>query len=234
MGLKYTKEKELTKKILAIGCKELINNPDVGRCFNKLKLHGDELHNHSINVSILSVIIGFYVYENINDIKNLFISGLLHDYGKLYIPNKIINKHDSLTKSERKVIETHAALGYQYLSKEKCFNNQILSGVLEHHERMDGTGYSNKKHENEISDFAKIIMIADVYDAMVSDRVYRMQIDKGIVYEYLFSNAGRHFSNALIKCFINNTISLDLNHVIEDSKSHILGYSTLEDIKASL
>lgn len=228
MSINNAKEKVIINKILAIGCKELLYNPNVNKCFNKIIFYNDELHRHSVNVAVLSVIIGMYVYEDLSTIRDLFVSGLLHDYGKLYVPRKILDKSDELTQMERDEINKHVMLGYQSLNHEKCFSNHILSGVLEHHERMDGTGYSNRITEKEISEFAKIIMIADVYDAMISDRVYRSKLERGIVYEYLFCNAGTYFNRALVKIFINNTLSVDLGYVIEEVERRILGYNVFD------
>lgn len=224
MDLYYTKEEELIQRIISLGCREKINEPNISKLFGKLCMYNEELYRHSINVSILSMIIGSYVHDDIKEIKDLFVAGLLHDYGKLFIPREIINKCKGLTLKERRVVETHTTLGYLHLKKETKLNNKILSGVLEHHERIDGTGYGDKKHELNISSYAKIIMIADVYDAMISDRVYRRKIDRGIVYEYLLNNAGRHFSNELIKCFINNTVYIDLKYVVREIEGYLLGY----------
>lgn len=226
-----TKENKLVESIIALGCKEIINNQNVNRCFNKLRLYSDELHRHSVNVSILSVVIGINVYKDLGAIRDLFVSGLLHDYGKLYVPIRILDKSDRLTKKERIEIEKHVRLGYEHLKQEKCFSNKVLRGVLEHHERMDGTGYGKKIIEKEISEFAKIIAIADVYDAMISDRVYRSKLERGIVYEYLFSNAGTHFNRSLVKTFINNTLSMDLDYVINESERQIIGYNFLDTVK---
>lgn len=217
-----TKEKELVRNILDVGCKDIINYPDVNKYFNMLWQNGNELVRHSINVAILSLIIGIYVFEDISETKDLFISGLLHDYGKLFIPTKILNKSGKLTLKEREEIKKHTILGYKYLKKGKCFSKDVLLGVLDHHERVDGTGYVKGKTSKDISKLAKVIMIADVYDAMISDRVYRQRLDRGIVYEYLFANAGKHFSRTFIKQFINTTISLDLSYVLKESRKLIL------------
>lgn len=233
MSIRLRREKELIDTILDIGFKDIVDNPNVGRCFNRLCQCGSELVRHSINVAILSVIIGIYVFEDKNDSKDLFIVGLLHDYGKLFVPDSILNKSLKLTSKEREEIEKHSFLGYKYLAEEKCFGKDILLGVLDHHERGDGSGYGYGKTSKEISELAKIIMIADVYDAMVTDRVYRARLDKAIVNEYLINNAGTQFSRNLIKSFLNNTIALDLNYVIREAYSNIFGYEQLEKLSGS-
>lgn len=229
----YTKENELIKNVLAIGCKDILNDQTVGSCFNRLRNFNEELHRHSVNVSIISVIMGIYVGMSMSDIRNLFVSGLLHDYGKLYIPKGILDKPDVLTEIERRRIENHVYLGYCNLMDEKCFSNKILLGVLEHHERMDGSGYL-KKSEGNISEFAMIIMIADVYDAMITDRVYRTRVDRNVVYEYLFINAGRHFNKLLTKNFINHTLSMDLDYVIKIVERRVFDHNNIDEMRISL
>lgn len=106
----------------------------------------------------------------------------------------------------------------------KCFNERILLGILDHHERMDGTGYSQGKSDKNISKYAKIIMIADVYDAMISDRIYRKRIERCHVYDYLLSNIGSHFDKLLVKLFVQKTVDLDLGYVIMELTKHYFGF----------
>ena len=149
------------------------------------------------------------------------------------ISPEILNKSSALTTGERENMERHCELGYIKLKEAGCFNDCVLQGILDHHERLDGTGYSKGKKEEEISSYSKVIMIADVYDAMVSDRVYRKRIEKGIVCEYLFGNAGRKFCGEYIKSFINSTLFLDLDYIvmevvgyiIEDSLNDVVSFS---------
>ena len=236
MGINNTYEKEdkLIKNIIATGCKAVINDPRVYKYVKDMAECSRQLYIHSINVAILSLIMGIKVIDDSKKLAELFTAALLHDYGKLFVPAKILNKTCGLTEHERCEIEKHSEIGYQRLLTDKYFNDRVLLGVLEHHERMDGTGYAKGKCGSDISSYAKIIMIADVYDAMISDRVYRTRIDRGIVYEYLFSNAGKHFSRLLIKSFINSTLSLELDYVICEVEREIFGDSIDETVKICL
>lgn len=222
-----TKEKEqrLVRGLLSTECSEIIKTPYISRYLGEIKDCSEELYSHSVNVAIITMIIGMEVYNNKKDEIELFSSALLHDYGKLSIPKRILDKEDILTRSERYEMERHPLCGYESLRQDKNLSKNVLMGIMEHHERINGTGYGRGKHEGDISDFAKIIMIADVYDAMISDRVYKKKIDRSLVYEYIFSNAGILFSRSEVKCFINTTVPLDLDYVISETNKNIFGNS---------
>jgi len=222
MDGKHTKENTFIRDILNTGCKNIIECPNVNKCFSMLYQSEIDLLHHSLNVAVLSVFIGLHVLEEKSEINNLFISGLLHDIGKLYIPKRIINKSGKLTMIEKEVIRTHTVLGYRMLKKSNYFDEEILLGVLDHHERLDGSGYGGRKTNKEISKLAKIIMIADVFDAMNSDRVYRPSLKKEQVYGHLIENAGRYYSKAYIMCFIENTKLLDLNYILNETRAALL------------
>ena len=132
----------------------------------------DTTYAHSINVSLISAIIGRWMKFPEEDIKILMSCGLFHDVGKLLIPPEILTKPGKLTPEEFNIIKTHAVKGY-HLLKEMDLDERILLAAMAHHERCDGSGYPLKLHSPQINAFAKIVSIADVYDAMTSARVYR-------------------------------------------------------------
>lgn len=127
---------------------------------------------HSMSVSIICNIFGRWLKLNPDDIDILTIAGLLHDIGKLVVPEEIIKKPGKLTEIEYNKVKAHTLEGYKILKNVKI-DNRIKDAALLHHERCDGTGYPLGVGEDKISDFAKIIAIADVYDAMTAARVYR-------------------------------------------------------------
>lgn len=224
MGIIKTKDRELQliRKIISAGCKEIIDSQNISKYLTEINGYSKELYEHSINVGILSLIVGINSCDNKKYLLELFTSALLHDYGKLNIPKRILEKRDVLTKSERSEMEKHPSCGYQFLKQDNKLSREVLLGILDHHERVDGRGYGNGKCEEEISKLAKTIMIADVYDAMISDRVYRKRIGRGIVYEYLFKCAGTELCRSEVRCFINNTISLELDYVIREVRNYML------------
>lgn len=181
-GLKNNLNNIITKDN-EVNASEMINQVDeiVSHCRNGIHLF-DMLHCmresddltflHSLNVALISNILGRWLKLSKEDLDILTLGGLLHDVGKLMIPPKILFKDTSLTETEYSIIKTHPIRGYQLMAK-KGLNKHVLNAILMHHERCDGSGYPSSLNGPRIDPFAKIIAIADVYDAMTSSRVYR-------------------------------------------------------------
>lgn len=132
----------------------------------------DITYTHSVNVALICYTMGTWLHLSQNDLDSLLLCGLLHDIGKLLVPHEIIQKPSTLTAAEYKVIKTHSYKGYEVM-KDLNFDMRIKLCALMHHERCDGSGYPNHLKADEIIEFAKIVAIADTYDAMTSARIYR-------------------------------------------------------------
>jgi putative nucleotidyltransferase with HDIG domain len=151
--------------------KSLKTKSELFNYLNHLKSVDEYTYSHSLNVSMLCNIFGQWLHLDKEEIENLTISGLLHDIGKLAIDPKIINKPGKLTEDEFAIIEKHPELGFN-LVKDFDIPQEIKLGILMHHEKIDGSGYPLKLKDSQIHDFAKIIAIADIYDALTSVRSY--------------------------------------------------------------
>lgn len=137
----------------------------------------DTTYAHSINVAIISRMMGEWLDISGEDLEALTLAGLLHDLGKCLVDPKILTKPGPLTDEELRQIQEHPNLGLKVLRENQSdIDERVCSAVLMHHERCDGSGYPSGLKGNEISDFAKIVAIADVYDAMTSNRCYRKGI----------------------------------------------------------
>ena len=132
----------------------------------------DPTYSHSLNVALIARSLGKWLKFSREDLNVLTLAGLLHDIGKTQIPEEILNKPDKLTDEEYEIMKTHPLAGKKILNNKK-FDSRILAATLQHHERSDGSGYPRGLMEDEIDDFASIIAIADVYDAMTSARAHR-------------------------------------------------------------
>ena len=134
---------------------------------------GYYLLHHSINVAILSGVLGRWLHLNQQDLHDLILAGLLHDIGKTQVSTDLLNKPGKLTPLEFKEVQEHAKEGFNLLRNTTLFGNtNITFGVLQHHERLDGSGYPLGVKSEKIHKFAKIIAIADIYDAMATNKVY--------------------------------------------------------------
>ncbi len=139
---------------------------------HNLQAHDDSVYEHSTNVSLISATIGKWLSLPETDIHNLILSGLLHDIGKLSLPKELLNKPGKLTPEEFEIVKSHPKKSYEYL-RDFPLDIRVKEACLLHHERCDGSGYPFGIPGNKISVYAKIVAIADVYDAMTSPRSYR-------------------------------------------------------------
>ncbi len=139
---------------------------------HNMRMYDDPTYAHCLNVALICHVFGNWIKMNEEDIKTLTLCGLLHDIGKLMVPESIITKPSKLTNEEYNIIKTHSLEGYNKL-KTMDIDDHIKNAALMHHERCDGSGYPFGLKTNRIDRFARIVSIADVYDAMTSARVYR-------------------------------------------------------------
>jgi len=131
----------------------------------------DYIYTHSLNVSILANVFAKWLHLSDEEIKEVTITGLLHDIGKITIDKNILTKPDKLTDKEYEEVKKHSQYGYSVLL-ESDLSDRIKNGVLFHHEKIDGSGYPLGILGEKIPLYAKIICIVDIYDAMTSNRSY--------------------------------------------------------------
>ncbi len=142
---------------------------------HNMPVHDDSIYEHSLNVALISATIGKWLKLPEADINGLLLAGLLHDLGKTEIPAELLNKRGRLTDEEFAIIKSHPKKGYE-LIRNIPLDVKIKEACLLHHERCDGSGYPFGVSGNKISLYAKILAIADVYDAMTSPRSYRQAL----------------------------------------------------------
>lgn len=161
----------------------------------------DYTFTHSINVCILSLVMGLALNYEKEQLEYLGIGSLLHDIGKVGIEPSILNKPGSLTIDEFDIVKNHAIIGYDMVKYIDGISEESVTIIRDHHERYDGKGYPNGKKGNEIHEFARIVAVCDVYDALTSNRVYRLGMPPHIGIEYLLSMANHQFDEGLVKLF---------------------------------
>ena len=151
----------------------LLEAPGVFNHLLMIRHTDDYTFEHSVNVAILSGILGKWMGISGGVLRDLIFAALLHDVGKSQIPPEILNKPGKLSPNEMGIMRTHTTKGYYLLKELPNVPETALFGVLQHHERNDGSGYPLRLQSGQIHEFAKIIAVVDIYDAMTSDRVYR-------------------------------------------------------------
>lgn len=146
---------------------------DIVGCLNQIKSADEYTYTHSVNVSLISMLIGKWMKLDQEKVRLLVQAGLLHDIGKTKVPTEILNKPGKLTPQEFEEIKKHSVYGYRILEKVPSISKDVLAAVLMHHEKEDGTGYPTGLSGDKINSLAKIVAVADIFDAMTSNRVYK-------------------------------------------------------------
>lgn len=168
---------------------------------------------HGMNVALISALFGQWLNFSKEDCDTLMLAGLLHDIGKLKIPEEILRKKGALTKEEYEIIKNHPSAGYQLLENQKM-DNRILMAALQHHERCDGSGYPSGLDGNHMDDFAKIVAIADVYDAMTAARCYRGPICPLEVLNAFESEGLTKYDTRYLLTFMDRVVSTYLHQYV--------------------
>lgn len=171
-----------------------------------MREYDDSTFAHSINVSLICNVAARWLEMPEEDIRTATACGLFHDIGKLQVPKKILNKPAKLSSDEYDVIKTHPMSGFRLL-QEQGVNTSVCNAALMHHERCDGSGYPQGLHAAQIDSFAKLVSIADVYDAMTAARVYRGPLCPFTVIE-LFEREGlQQYEPRYIMTFLENVVN---------------------------
>ncbi len=169
-----------------------------------IKSYDSYTFDHSVNVAAISILIGQILKIPEKKLVDIGIGAILHDVGKILIPQEIINKTGKLDDEEWKIIRDHPRLGYNYLKENTDISPLSRIIILSHHERLDGSGYPKGINSDEIHKFAKIVAIADVFDALTTDRIYRDRWSINDVIDYFMSNVNIKFDQVIVENFIRN------------------------------
>ncbi|WP_297522229.1 HD-GYP domain-containing protein [uncultured Clostridium sp.] len=201
-GLKQKEDYLNTLKDLSEDiCQNILSNKDISVSLVDIKNMDAYTYQHSVNVATLSVVMGIGIALPKEKLIDLCVGALLHDIGKVFVGKSIIQKPASLTDTELDVIKLHPKMGYDYMKNIPNLKTACKMVVLQHHERVDGTGYPNALVGEDINLLARIVSIADVYDALSSDRPYKRAMCPNDAFEFILSKAGTMFDFNLTKLF---------------------------------
>ena len=158
-------------------------------------------YQHSVNVAIISMVIGVGFKLPKRKLVDLCIGALLHDIGKIFVGKDIIKKPGRLTDMEFEAIKKHPKAGYDYIHSNNSINTNCRIIILQHHEKVDGSGYPRGIKGNDINLLAKIVAVADVYDALTSDRPYKRAMCPNEAFEFILSKADSMFDFKVTQVF---------------------------------
>jgi putative nucleotidyltransferase with HDIG domain len=196
--LDYAKSEQFVTEAI----ESVTRNPDALISLTKLRAFDEYTFTHSINVSVLAIAFGKHLGLNSALLRALGQSALFHDVGKALIPGEVLNKPGKLTDEEFSIIKAHPEKGYSILQSQHALSALITRGVVEHHEKFNGRGYPSGLAGDDISLFGSLIAVADVYDALTSDRVYKKGMPANRALSIMYGMREEDYPPMLVEQFI--------------------------------
>ncbi|MDR0220656.1 MAG: HD-GYP domain-containing protein [Lachnospiraceae bacterium] len=194
---------------------DLISNSEsyvsVFDMLHSMRQYDDSTYVHCVNVGLICNVFARWLRMSEEEVATATLCGILHDIGKLMIPDEIIRKPGKLTSQEYKIIKKHCQEGYKILANFDL-DKTVKNASLMHHERCDGSGYPYGLTADRIDPFAKMVAIADVYDAMTSARIYRGSLCPFIVVAVFESEGLQKYDARFILTFLQNIVNTYLLH----------------------
>lgn len=181
--------------------KEVQSRPNAVFSLSALRCHDDYTFVHSVNVCVLSAITGLAVGHRRDQLVELGLGAMLHDLGKIRIPQRTLGKPGPLDEVEWKQVQNHPVEGYHLLVRHVGASYVASHAALDHHERLNGSGYPRSVKGEDITLVGRLVAIADVYDAVTSDRAYRSRMPSNVAIQYLESTKGILFDAELVDLF---------------------------------
>lgn len=179
----------------------IIETKNVGQGLFDIRTYDNYTYVHCLDTCIMSTTLGISLDLNESKLIDIGISSVLHDIGKIKVPIKIINKDGPLTSDEYSEIKKHPLYGAEILKAYMNISNEVIEGVSQHHERVDGLGYPFGIKGNSICTLAKIVSVCDTYDAVSNDRIYRKKFSPSDAYELIMAGSGSLFDENVVSSF---------------------------------
>ena len=180
----------------------LMGKRNVSLELNDFRTNENYIYAHSVNVAVLSCLVGMGFGMESDELHSLVFAGLLHDLGKLDIPSYIRNKAERLTREEFQIMKTHSELSYELIKERTDISAHVKNAVRSHHENVDGSGYPDGILGESQSIFTKIIHVVDVFDALVSRTPYKTPYSPQEAIEYLMGGCGLLFDQEVVMTLI--------------------------------
>lgn len=191
----------MLRSVVSAMVASLVSDPRALLSMALIKDADNYTHTHSVNVAILAMCLSTHIGQ-MAEAEEIGIGGLVHDIGKVEIPPQILHKPGTLTNAEAQAMRQHPVIGAQLLSKSGDFSHVAVVCARDHHETANGGGYPFGKRGSEISVPAQITAIADVYDALTTDRPYRDALLPEQALRLMTRNLANSFDPVLLEAFV--------------------------------
>lgn len=195
-----------------------------------IRTHDTYTFAHSVNVAILSAMLGIHLGLPEEELLLIIRGAMLHDIGKVVVPGEILNKAGRLTDNEMAVIRLHPVAGSRRIIESGIPDAPILAKMAaQHHEHMSGKGYPNRLMENDIHPYAKIVMLADVYDALTANRPYKQPYRPHVAHRIMTTCSVGQFDEVLLGKFFNTVALYPVGTVMKTN----YGYAIVREVAFS-
>ncbi len=180
---------------------DILKTRDVQVSLNDIASADEYTYTHSVSTMVYALMIARKLNYNEQKLAALGMGTLLHDIGKMLVDREIMFKEGQLTKKEYEYVKMHALYGYQTMRRIATVPEQVRLIAYMHHERLDGSGYPQGLKGDELNEFIRIVSIADVYDALTTDRCYRKKWPANKAMDFLLEKSGKEFDTELVGLF---------------------------------
>ncbi len=209
--------KEATQATTSIAT-ELLNainsNDAIALDISALKTSDEYTFKHSVDVATIAMIVAKQQGFSDPEIHEIGVCGLLHDIGKTKVPLEILNKPGRLDDQEFTIMKQHSVYGYHMVKDRNEFSTAVCLGVLQHHEKINGSGYPMGVDDSKISPYARVLAVADIYDALVTERPYKAAYSQRDAVEMIMSMTMELDINAM-KSFLESMILYPVDSIVE-------------------
>jgi putative nucleotidyltransferase with HDIG domain len=179
-----------------------------------LKTSDEYTFKHSVDVAMVSMIVAQKMGMSETDIYNIGVAGLLHDVGKTKIPLEILNKPGRLDDDEFEIMRQHSVYSYRIIQDNPDLPDAVKLAVLQHHEKINGTGYPLAATADQINPYAKVLTIADIYDALVTERPYKSAFSQREAVEMIMSMT-QELDMHTMESFLQSMILYPVDSIVE-------------------
>ena len=220
---------EAVNQVVADMADSVLRNPDALTSLSRLKRFDEYTFYHSVNTALLALSLGRSLGFGGEQLHQLGVGTLLHDIGKTKIPLEILNKPGRFEPHEFELMKQHVMRGAEVLSDMTGLADPYLKPALEHHERVDGSGYPHRRRKTDLSQYGLIAAVVDIYDAITSDRCYHKAkpAHEALQFLYLISQKG-HLDHAIVQRFIQVVGVYPVGSVVELNTGEVGVVRTLE------
>ncbi len=196
---------------------ELLQNPRALVNLQDIRAADSYTLGHSVNVCVLAVLMGMSLGYNEKQLHELGMGALMHDIGKVALPQEVLNKPSALSTEEFELMKQHTTIGWEILSKQPEISYLSSAVALQHHERWSGAGYPRQLKEKEIHPYSRVCTVVDIYDAMTADRTYRKGYHPLRALKQMTELTSDYFEPELLKLFAECVAVYPVGSLVEIS-----------------